>query len=211
MKGKKHRLLIYHRVHRQRRGLFLLAAVVLLALYAAITWPLIDEEMLNPLWLWPPQYDILLLVASVVFFLAFLYKLVVPRLAYVQCTARNVRIQTPWYPLLISYRRITSTWPNQWGQLYPLDRMRRGQRRLLDGVMGESVLILDLKGWPVSPALLRWFIPDVMFSPFGDGLVLWVEDWMMLNREISDFKDRRREERLKPSPEASLYSRMKRG
>ncbi len=211
MKGKKHRLLIYHRMYRQRRGMFLLAAVVLLVFYVAIAWPLVDEELLNSLWLWPPQYDILILAASAVFFLAFLYKLVAPRVAYVQCMARNVRIQTPLYPLLISYRRIAATRPNQWGQLFPPDRIKRGQRRLLDGVTGEGVLILDLKGWPVSPAFLRWFIPDVMFSPAGDGLVLWVKDWMALNREITDFKDRRREAQLRPSPEASLYSRMRRG
>ncbi len=208
MKGKKHPLLIYRRAHRQRRGLFLLAAIVLLVLYVAVAWPLLPAEILNNLW--PAQYDILLLIASVSFFLVFLFKLIAPRLAYVRCSERNIRVQTPLYPLVISYRRVAGTRPNQWGKLFPPEKINRRQRRLLNGIMGEGVLILDLKGWPMSPAFLRLWLPDVMFLPDGEGLVLWVEDWMTLNREISDFADRRREARMGPKPEASVYGQMKR-
>jgi hypothetical protein len=210
MKFRKHRLLIYERVHRQRRGLFLLAALALFLVYAAIAWPLIDEATLNSLWLWPPEYDILLLVFGVVFFLAFLYKLIAPRLTYVQCTERNVRIQTPLFPLFISYRRVTATRPNQWGRVYPPEKRTRRQRRLLEPISGAEVIVLDLKGWPMPLRWLKLWIPDVMFSPDGDGLVLWVKDWMALNRAFSDIKDRRREEQIGPRAEASLYSRVKR-
>jgi hypothetical protein len=211
MAGKKHRLLIYERVYRQRRGLFLLAAFVLALLFLIIAqgWPvaLPDEFMQS---LWPPEYDILLLIASGIFFLAFLFKLVAPRVAYVQCTERNIRIQTPLYPLILSYKRVITVRPNQWGKLYPPERMKRGQHRLLDKALGEGVLVLDLKGWPVSPKFLKLWIPGVMFSPTGDGLVLWVKDWMLLNRELSDYKDRWREARTRPKPVASGYQRVKR-
>jgi hypothetical protein len=33
----------------------------------------------------------------------------------------------------------------------------------------------------------------LVFSSDNRALVLWVEDWMTLNREISDYKDRWRE------------------
>ena len=100
--------------------------------------------------------------------------------------------------------------PNQWGQVYPPEKIRRGQRRLLGKALGEGVLILDLKGLPMPRGFLKLWMPDVMFLPGGDGLVLWVEDWMKLNRELSDFKDRWREAHAGPKPEASLYGHLKR-
>ena len=195
-KGKKHRLLIYGRVHRQRRWSMLIAGLLFIGLYALPNF--VDAETQRKLW--PSQFDVVFLLLGIIALLIFLYKLVAPRLAYVQCTERNIRVQTPLYPLTLSYRRVAQTRPNQWGQLYPPEMTKRGQRRLLDGIRGESVLILDLNGWPVSRRFLRWWIPDVMFSPQGDGLVLWVPDWMTLNREISDFVDRRRDAHMSRRP-----------
>ena len=195
-KGKKHRLLIYGRVHRQRRWSMLIAGLLFIGLYALPNF--VDAETQRKLW--PSQFDPVFLLLGIIALLIFSYKLVAPRLAYVQCTERHIRVQTPIYPLTLSYRRVAQTRLNQWGPLYPPERTKRGQRRLLDGIRGESVLVLDLKGWPVSPMFLRWWIPDVMFSPEGDGLVLWVPDWMTLNREISDFIDRRREAHMSRRP-----------
>ena len=51
-----------------------------------------------------------------------------------------------------------------------------------------------------------------MFTADNRGLVLWVEDWMTLNRELNDFKDRWRERKLKrdESTPASLYGQVMR-
>ena len=46
-----------------------------------------------------------------------------------------------------------------------------------------------------------------MFTPDNRALVLWVEDWMMLNRELSDFKDRWRERKWE-ARKGSLYSEV---
>ena len=205
MKGKKHRLLIYNQVYRPRRTLYLIFALLFVGLY--VLPYVLDKETASKLW--PPQYDAVFLIVGVIAFLFFLFRLVAPRLAYVQCTERNLRIQTPLYPVVISYRRITTTRPNQWSKVFPPEKITRRQRRLLDKVLGESVLIVDVKGWPVSPGFLKWWMPEVMFSPDSVGLVLWVADWMTLNREIGDFKDRRREAQTGGKPSASLYGRMK--
>ena len=206
MKGKKHPLLIYDRIHRQRRLVFLVAALIFAGLYALPY--LVDAETAKALW--PPAYDNLFLAASVIAFFSFVFKLIAPKLAYVQCTERNVRIQTPFFPLFISYRRIHTTRPNQWGRVFPPEKRTRSQRRLIEPIAGGEVIILDLKGWPAPLGWLKLWIPSVMFSPDGTGLVLWVQDWMALNRELSDFKDRRREARMAPQPDTSLYNRMKR-
>ena len=209
MKGKRHPLLIYRQVHRQRRTLFLLAALILLGLYVAIVWPVFDPALLATVWNALPNYDIMLLVLSILFFLVFLYKLVAPRLTYVQCTDKNVRIQTPFFPVFLSYRRIVDTRPHQWGRVYPPEKRARRQRRMLEQIAGGEVIVLDLKGWPMPLGWLKLWIPDVMFSPDGAGLVLWVTDWMALNRELRDFRDRRRDALAGPKPAASVYSRVR--
>lgn len=206
MQGKKHRLLIYERVHRQRRLLYLFVALLFAGLFALPY--VVDAETVKKLW--PAEIDPFLLALSVVAFLFFLQKLVAPRLVYVQCTPGTIRIQTPLFPIVISYRRLIGTRPNQWGKLFTEEKMNRSRRRVLDGIQGEGVIVLDLKGWPAPTGWLRLWIPDVMFSPDGIGLVLWVKDWMALNRELSDFKDRWRDVQMGPRPEASVYGRMKR-
>jgi hypothetical protein len=40
---------------------------------------------------------------------------------------------------------------------------------------------------------MRFWLGNLVFSSDNRALVLWVEDWMALNREISDYKDRWRE------------------
>jgi hypothetical protein len=51
-----------------------------------------------------------------------------------------------------------------------------------------------------------------MFTSDNRGLVLWVEDWMTLNRELGDFKDRWRDRKTgrDEGPAASLYGQIMR-
>ena len=59
---------------------------------------------------------------------------------------------------------------------------------------------------------LKFWMTDLMFTPDGRGLVLWVEDWMTLNRELGDFKDRWRERNMKKEDEVmSPYMRIIKG
>jgi hypothetical protein len=159
--------------------------------------------------LWPPEIDWFILIFMALTLFMFVLKVIAPRLAYVQCTSSHVRIQTPFYPFVISYRRIVEARPNQWGQLYPAERMTRRRRRVIGKALGEEVIVLDLKGWPVSRNWLKLWVPDVMFLPGHDGLILWVADWMSFNRELSDFKDRWRQAHSDSKPALSVYSRMK--
>lgn len=209
MTGRRHPLLVYDAVHRPRRTLYLITALVLLVLYLAIVWPLFDQALLLTVWNALPNYDLIVLILSILFFLMFLYKLVAPRLAYVRCADKNVRLQTPFFPVFLSYRRIIDIRPHQWGRVYPPEKRTRRQRRLMEQIGGAEVIILDLSGWPVPIGWLKLWIPDVMFSPDGAGLILWTKDWMALSRELRDFKDRRRDALAGPRPEASVYGRIK--
>ena len=120
-KGKKHRLLIYDRLHRQGRRLVFLLAIGMLVLYSL---PFVVDAETQKL-LWAPENDNLILFASLAFFFVFMVKLIAPRLPYVQCTERNVRIRLPFYVFVMSYRRITTTRPNQWSHVFPQKKLTR--------------------------------------------------------------------------------------
>jgi len=208
MSGNQHRLLIYEKVYKQRRLLYLFVALVFAGLFALPYLDILDAEAKQKLW--PAAVDPFLLALSVVSFLFFLQRLIAPRRVYVQCTPNTIRIQTPLFPIVISYRRVIATRQNMWGKLFPPEKMTRSRRRDLNGIQGEGVIVLDLSSWPAPPGWLRLWIPDVMFSPDSRGLVLWVKDWMLLNRELTDFKDRWRDAHSGSKPDVSVYSRMKR-
>jgi hypothetical protein len=205
-RGKRHPLLAYHYVHRQRRNLFLFSTVVFLGLFSL---PFVLPADLAQK-LWPPEFDGLFLAGGILSLLVFAFKVVAPRLAYIRCAERNIRLQTPFFPVFIAYKRIANTRPNQWGNIYPPEKRKGRLRRTIEPIVGAEVIVIDLKGWPAPRGWLRLWIPDLMFSPDGAGLVLWVADWMALSRELRDFSDRRRDTLIGPKEEASLYAKLKR-
>ena len=205
-KGKRHPLLIFRQIYYPRRFSFLFVSLLFVGLYAFLY--LGPKEITAPI-PWPPSLDWLLLAVAVIAFIIFLFKLAAGRLPYVRCAERNIRIQTPFYPMFISYRRIKETRPNPFYEIFPKGKLKRNEQRVLDKVMGQTAIVVDMDGFPMSRALMRLWIPNLMFNPNGTGLVLWVEDWMTLNRELSDFKDRWRDQKMgRADSGQSLYSRL---
>ena len=58
---------------------------------------------------------------------------------------------------------------------------------------------------------MRFWLGNLVFSSDNRALVLWVDDWMALNRELSDYKDRWRERRKRTresGQQANLYAEV---
>jgi hypothetical protein len=122
-------------------------------------------------------------------------RLIASRVPYIQCSERNVKIQTPFYPIVISYKRIQETRPNTQFHVFGEAKLSRGDMKTVlgDKVGGQTVLILEMNSWPMSLRWMRFWMGRLMLTPDDRALVLWVEDWMTLNRELSDYRDRWRE------------------
>ena len=190
--GKRHSLLVFRRRYRHRRGLYFFVAFLFVAFYIALNlMPASFWERIP----WGPDYDKILLVASAVVFVIAVFRLVASEIPYVQCTAQNLKIQTPLYPIVISYKRMKETRPNPLFQVFRRDQLSRIERRLVldDKVGGQTAIVIDMTSWPMSLAYLKFWLGNLMVTPDHRGLVLWVEDWMTLNRELGDFKDRWRD------------------
>lgn len=176
--GKRHRLLIYQRTMDR-----IWAATLVLGLLMAAAWwwsgdffPLFDQP-----------FDTILIIGGVALTALAILIFLMRSMGYVQVGPDHLRIMTPFLRLKISFRRIRTTHPAEFAQLFPPSKSGWGERRLLEPFYGKTVLVLELSDYPISPAFLRLFLPRVMFSPQAKGFVLVVRDWMALSTELESY------------------------
>ena len=204
--GKSHPLLVFRTRYRNHRGLYFLVAFTFFGLYLALNLLPASTWVRIP---WGPDYDWLLLVIGSIIFLIALFRWIASEIPYVQCTERNIKIRTPLYPIVFSYKRMRETRPNTLFHVYGRAKLSRADRNLVlnDKIGGRTVLIVEMNSWPLSLRWMKFWMGNLMFTPDNRALVLWVEDWMALNRELSDFRDRWRERKWQER-KGSLYSEV---
>jgi len=198
-KGDKFPLLIYRRWSKMLR-----LPSLLIVIASALAWWFAPNHP------WVAHRSWGFFVIGCVGALIFLYSLLARQAAYVQCQPNYVQICTPFLPVAVSYQRIVQVRPVEFHSQLPLARMKSTQRRLLDPFLTRTVIVLELKGFPMSKRRLRMWLPWFMLAKDVTGFVLTVDDWMALSRQISVFSDRwiaRRQEReRRPS---SLIERLR--
>lgn len=196
-KGKKHPLLVYRVRYRRHRGFYFFVAFVVLALFVAIrllpaeSWA--DAPLANVPWV--RDYDWLFLIIGLVVLAFAFFRIVAGAIPYVQCSTRNIKIQAPLYQAVFSYKRVHETRPNTLFHVFEKGGLTRGERKFVlnDKYGGQTAIIVEMNSWPMSIHWMRFWLGNLVFSSDNRALVLWVEDWMGLNRELSDYKDRWRE------------------
>jgi len=186
-KATKFPLLIYQRYHQVQRGrsvMWLFVGIVL-AVVAALFGFLGPNLVSGDVWplFWAGM------VIAVFGLIRFLFTLVLSRIPYVQCTPRTVKIQTPFMPVVFSYKRIENTRPNNIHDVFPPQRQKGERKKMLETLWGETAIVVDLKGYPVSKSLLRTMLGPYLLTPKGTGFVFLVKDWMALSRQLADYQE----------------------
>lgn len=128
----------------------------------------------------------------------------VSKTAYVECRAKSLKVQTPFLPLVISYRRIRNTRPTVLREVFPPDKQKR-HRNLLQEYWGETVVIVEMDKLPMSPGLLKAMMGPYHFSPDGRGLALLVDDWMGFSQSLDQAISAYRAQRVTPVAQRGLY------
>jgi len=210
-RGKRHILLLFRNKYRSHRALYLAVFLLCIGLYAFLY--LAPDNLIKPILdLGPTVWKytwIILLVAGIAFVL-FLFRLIASRIPYVQCTEKNFKVQTPLYPIVFSYKRVQATRPNALFEIFKKDKVSGSQARFLEKYSGQTAIVVDMTSLPMSLRWLKFWMTDLMFSSDGRSVVLWVQDWMTLNRELSDFKDKWRDRNMKKDDAIALspYARF---
>jgi len=131
-------------------------------------------------------FRILTLVPALVSLTILVYTFLARRLACVQCKSNHLHIQTPFYPLVVSYGRIKSVRPKTFAQVFDPAQEKAARRSWLHPYWGKTVLVVEISRYPMSKTWLRlWFSPYIL-NPDGPGFVFLVEDWMTLSRQLDE-------------------------
>jgi hypothetical protein len=207
--GKRHTLLLFRNKYRSHRALYLIVFLLCMGLYTflyLVPDNLVALDVVNKIL----PYAWIALVAGSIAFIVFLFRMIASQIPYIQCFDNNFKIQTPLYPIVFSYRRVKETRPNALFEIFKKDKVSGREARFLEQYSGQMALIVELDGFPMPLNWLKFWMTNLMFTPDGRGIVVWVQDWMTLNREFGDFKDKWRDRRTGKDQETKLspYARF---
>jgi hypothetical protein len=133
--------------------------------------------------LWMPSAVIGVLAIIVgVFFL------IIRQIAYVQVFPGYLKFVTPFLRLNISYKRIHKTTTVEMRQLFPPKSMSGWMRDIFAPLASQTALVIELKGFPISPVILRMFLSRFFFKDKTPHFVILVKDWMRLSSELDSMK-----------------------
>ena len=191
--GTRFRLLIYERMWKRWAWPCVLIIPASFALWWVVPYLGVTQTL----------YRTLALIPALIAFLLLVFTSMARRLAWVQCRANYLRIQTPFYPLSISYSRFKEVLPNTFYQVFDLRKEKAARRRWLKPYWSQTAIVVRLTRYPVPLWWLRmWFSPYLLL-PKVPGFVFLVDDWMGFSRQLDDFRAdwetrraERRQERL---------------
>jgi hypothetical protein len=134
-RGERHPLLLQQHLNEQNFWV----CILLIGLTAGLLiW---NPPALTP---YRPHLSVTLAGSGLVLILTFVYRLT----AYVQCGRDELRLQLPFYRLLIPYSAIRATRPTQFFRVFPPQEQRWTQRYFLRSLWGATVVVVDLDQFP---------------------------------------------------------------
>ncbi len=176
--GKRFRLLIYGRMWRRWAWPCMLIIPASIGLWWFVPRITILYAPFRPLAIVPALVSLTILA----------YTYLARRSAWVQCRPNHIRIQTPLYPLVVSYGRIKVVRPQTFAHVFDPVQEKQARRRWLRPYWGQTALVVDLTKYPISPTWLRLWLSPYLLTPGAPGFVFLVEDWLALSRQLDEFR-----------------------
>jgi len=180
--GHKFPLIIYkHFLNRWWAPMFAIGFVMFLLAYGEYTDPI--NKYIPWRWQLFAGIGALAIIIGVFF-------LVIRQIAYIQPFPGYIKLVTPFMRVNISYKRLIKTTTSEMKYLFPPKSLNRWslEREIFAPLASQTAIILELKSYPVSPALLRMFLSRFFFKDKTPHFVILVKDWMKLSTEIDSFR-----------------------
>jgi hypothetical protein len=129
-----------------------------------------------------------LVVIGVLAILVGIFFLIIRQIAYVQVFPGYLKLVTPFFRFNISSKRIHKTTTAEMRQLFPPKSMSGWMRDIFAPLASQTALVIELKGFPMSPMILRLFLSRFFFKDKTPHLVILVKDWMKFSSELDSMK-----------------------
>jgi hypothetical protein len=104
--------------------------------------------------------------------------------AYVRPYKDYLRIVTPFLRLNISYKRILRTRPTDMISLFPASTLSEWQFDSMKKLMGKTALVVELKSYPMSRSMLKFFLSPFFFKDNTPHFVFLIENWMGFSTDL---------------------------
>ena len=185
--GRRHRLVLYTYMLNRWWKYTLGIGIAVLGLTAALALLPIQLPQYHILWV----SDWILRVAAGAGVYAVMLSLLfigISKLAYVQPSANNLRLITPFLRMDISYRRILKASSVEVQHLFPYGRYHGWKQNFLRSVANDTAIVLDLRGWPLPRPVLKLFLSPFFFPDKSARLALLVPKWMDFSMDMENFR-----------------------
>lgn len=154
-----------------------------LILFGVAAWEYMDPIGRLAPWRWTPFVALGALSTLVgVFFL------IIRRIAYVRAFPTYLKFVTPFLRFNISYKRIHRTTATEMRILFPANSMSGWMREIIAPLASRTAVVIELKGYPMSPVILRMFLSRFFFKDKSPHFVILVKDWMRLSSELDSYR-----------------------
>jgi len=178
--GRKFHLIVYQRLLSRWWTPMLAIGLAMFALAYG--------EYIHPIYRYISWRWQLLAGIGVLAILISIFFLIIKQIAYIQAFPGYIKLVTPFMRINISYKRLHKTTIAEMRQLFPPKSMSGWMREIFQPFASQTAIILELKGYPISPVILRMFLSRFFFKDKTPHLVILVKDWMSLSSEIDSFR-----------------------
>jgi hypothetical protein len=178
-KVTRHPLLVYYNLSRRYRPiaiLFVLLGLILLlpSVFGGLNRDVIAPELLGVI-------GIVVLLVGLAFWL---FSVLVKRRSYVECTPEILVIRTPFYRVLVSYRRVKQAQPVQVSQIIPRESLKGMGKPLVKPLLGMTAVEIHVKSWPAPKRRLQRFLGPYLFSSRSEAWLFIVPNYGLLIRQL---------------------------
>ena len=185
--GRRYRLILYTYMLKRWWKITLWIGVILLALAGGLK--ILAQRL-------PEYYSLLesdqtlwaLIGAGGYAVLLSIFLISIARSAYVQPFPTHLRLITPFLRMNISYRRIRQASSVEMKHLFPIGSYKGWRRRLMLPLIGQTAIVLEMRGWPLPHRVLNLFLSPFFFPDKTSRLALLVPNWMDFSMEMESFR-----------------------
>jgi len=185
--GRRHPLVLYMVILDLWWQKLLGIGLVLLAFVAALIWLPSVLPRYTPVHV---EEGIIVLsgFAGAVSLLLAIFLAAARKFAYVQAFEDHLRLATPFLRMNISYRRLFQTSSTEMGRLFPVEKLKGWKRTFMRTLAMRTVIVLEMKGWPLPRPLLNLFLSNFFFPDKNPRLALLVPDWIQFSMELESYR-----------------------